>query len=178
MGKLNGLFGSPRMRGAGQPGNKPRIYVSDSASPREKAAVAAALGCSVILSAEERRSSRLLRTINPRRVITASGGLNTEWLHAALGRLKHGGSTVVFSSSVGYGGAVLLSLLSGAEIVPLHSAPRRALFRCRSVKAGEPIAPDSGAALSSEWVNYEVRRVDKAMSAIRRAEREENSGGA
>ncbi|MDE7362195.1 MAG: hypothetical protein K2N38_09710 [Oscillospiraceae bacterium] len=152
-----------------EPNRKPKIYIADSVSPREKAAVAGALKCFVILSEEEHRSSAVLRTINPRRVITANGGLNTEWLHEALGRLKQGGSIIAFSGSVGYGGAVLLSLLSGAEIVPLHSIRRRTLFQRHSVKVGEPIVPNGGAALSSEWVNSEVLRVNKAMSAIKEA---------
>lgn len=153
-----------------QDGVKPEIYISDETSPREKAAIAAALKCTVILPTEEYLGSAAMRTISPKSVITADGGFNTEWFHAALKRLKTDCVLIFSTGSVGCGGAVVLSLMSGAEIVPLYSRPRYRLIRQRRITVGAPIAPGGDYDLSAEWVNSEIKRVDTAMSAIRGAQ--------
>lgn len=147
-------------------GVKPEIYISDETFPREKAALAAALKCTAILPIEEYLGSAVMRTISPKNVITAGGGFNTEWLHAALKRLKTDCVLIFSTGSVGYGGAVVLSLMSGAEIVPLYSRTRYRLIK-RRITAGAPIAPGGNYDLSAEWINSEIKRVDTAMSAIR-----------
>lgn len=128
---------------------KPKIYISDETSPRERAVIAATLKCTAVLPA---------------------GGFDTEWLHAALKRLKTDSVLIFSTGSVGYGGAVVLSLMSGAEIVPLYSRSCYKLIKRRRITVGAPIAPGGNYDLSAEWVNSEIKRVDTAMSAIRGAE--------
>lgn len=149
---------------------KPKIYISDETSLREKTAIAAALRCTVILPIEEYIGCTAVRTISPYKVITACGGFNTEWFHAALKRLKTDSVLIFSTGSVGYGGAVVLSLMSGAEIVPLCSRSSRRLIRQRRITIGAPIVPEGNYALSAECVNSEIKRVDTALSAIRGAE--------
>lgn len=149
---------------------KPKIYISDETFPRERAAIAAALKCTAILPIEEYAGSAAMRAISHKSVITADGGLNTEWLHAALKRLKTDSVLIFSSGSVGYGGAVVLSLMSGAEIVPLYSRLRYKPIRQRRITVGAPIVPGGNNDLSAEWMNSEIKRVDTAMSAIRGAE--------
>lgn len=149
---------------------KPKIYISDEGTPLEKAAIAAALKCAVILSAEENFGCAAMRALNPGNVITAGSGFNTEWLHTALKRLKTDSVLIFSTGSAGYGGAVVLSLMSGVEIVPLYSSQQNKLIKQRLITIGAPISPDGNYDLSAEWVNSEIKRVDTAMSAIRRTE--------
>lgn len=171
LGLLRGVVCTEVCRPDGRQNDvKPKIYISGESSPREMAAIALALKCAVILSAEEYTDGAAMRMINPKRVIAAGGGFDTEWLHTALKRLKTD-SVLIFSvGSVGCGGAVVLSLMSGAEIVPLYSKLRHKPLRQRRITLGAPIAPGGAYDLSAEWVNSEIERVDTAMSMIRGAE--------
>ena len=150
--------------------NKPKIYVCGEAAPHEKVSMIGALKCSVILSRDEYLGGTVMRAVGLRRVIAADGGFNTEWIHEALRRLRHGENVMVFSESAGYGGAVLMSLLSGAEIVPiaaLYSRSKYKLFRRHNITVGAPILPSDNSVLSTEWVNSEIKRIDTAISAIK-----------
>lgn len=148
--------------------NKPKIYVCGEVSAREKVSIIGALKCSVILPSGEYLGG-VLRTIDRRRVIPAGCGFDTEWIHEALRRLRLGESVMVFAESAGYGGAVLMSLLSGAEIVPTasYSRSKYKLFRRHNITVGEPIPPSGNSVLSAEWVNSEIKRIDTAVSAIK-----------
>lgn len=149
--------------------NKPKIYVCGEASPHEKVSMIGALKCSVILPRGE-YGGTVTHAVGSRRVIAADGGFNTEWIHEALRRLRRGESVMVFSESAGYGGAVLMSLLSGAEIVPiaaLYSRSKYKLFRRHNITVGAPILPSGDSVLSAEWVNSEIKRIDTAISAIK-----------
>lgn len=151
-----------------QSDGKPRIYIADDASPREKAAIVGALKCPVILSREEYSDNAVMRTIDPRHVIPADGGFNTEWLHSALKSLKAGGGVLIFSAgNMRYVDAVVLALLSGAEILPLYSKQCYKLGRRRCITVGEPISPGGIYDLSADRVNSEIARVDTAMSSVR-----------
>lgn len=180
MGKFgNKLFGlclravsCPKIhRPDGEPADgKPKIYVCGEVPPREKISLIGALKCSVILSRDEYPDSTVMCAVGSRRVIAADGGFNTEWIHEALRRLKHGESVMVFAERAGYGGAVLMSLLSGAEIVPiaaLYSRSKYKLFRRHNITVGAPILPSGNSVLSAEWVNSEIQRIDTAILAIR-----------
>ena len=147
---------------------KPRIYIADDASPREKTAIVGAMKCPVILSREEYSDNAVMRTIDPRRVIPMTGGFNTEWLHSALRFLKAGGGVLIFSAgNMRYVDAVVLALLSGAEILPLHSKSCYKLIRRHRITVGEPISPGRIYDLSADSVNTEIARVDSAMSSVR-----------
>lgn len=156
---------------------KPRIYIANRTRPRDAAAVLAALGRSgvcLLISEKRHAESPRLRYISKKRVITASGGVNTGWLHEALKQLKNGVSLLIFTDGEERAGGgdgfnpafVLLSLLSGAEIVPLYSRPRQNVFHCLDIKAGEPILPDSTAALTAEVLKKEGERVRSALFAL------------
>lgn len=147
---------------------KPKIYISDETSPREKAAIAAALKCAVILPVEEYLGCAVIRTISPKNVITAGGGFNTEWLHAALKRLKTDSVLIFSTEGAGYAEAAVLSLMSGAGIAPLYSRTQYGLIRQRRITVGTPIAPGNDRDLSANWVCSVIDRVDSAMSEIRR----------
>lgn len=160
---------------------KPRIYIANHTSSRDVAAVLSALnksGTCLLISEKRRAEDPRLRYINKKRVITAAGGVNTKWLHEALKRLKSGESLLIFpddggcanDTGDGFNPAfVLLSLLSGAEIVPLYSRPRQTVFHCLNIKAGEPILPDSTAALTADMLKKEGERVRSALCALAEA---------
>ena len=176
--KLFGLYlrvvNCPKIhRPDGEPDdNKPKIYVCGEVPPHEKVSMIGALKCSVILPHDEYLDGKVTRAFGMRRVISADGGFNTEWIHEALRRLRRGESVMVFSESAGYGGAVLMSLLSGAEIVPiaaLYSRSKYKLFRRHNITVGAPILPSGNSVLSAEWVNSEIKRIDTAISAIKGA---------
>lgn len=168
--RSGGLFGGTVGDG------KPRIYIANRS--RDAAAVLSALtkgGACLLISEKLLAEEPRLRYISKKRVITASGGVNTGWLHEALKRLKGGESLLIFpdveeradGADGGFNPAfVLLSLLSGAEIVPLYSRPRQTVFHCLDIKAGEPILPDSSAALTAETLKKEGERVRSALSAL------------
>ena len=160
---------------------KPRIYIANHTSSRDVAAVLSALnkgGTCLLISEKRCAEDQRLRYINKKRVITAAGGVNTKWLHDALKRLKGGESLLIFpdderranDADDGFNPAfVLLSLLSGAEIVPLYSRPRQTVFHGLNIKAGEPILPDSTAALTADMLKKEGERVRSALSALAEA---------
>lgn len=160
---------------------KPKIYISNCESPRYAVTARSALNCTIILPCSEYNDSAVLRTVNSRRVITSDEGFNTEWLHSALRRLKSGESLLICPKTpdpdVGNAGAVLLSLLSGAEIVPLYSGSERRSFWRLKITAGTPIAPSENSVLTSEWINAEITRVNNAMRS-RRCGVEKNADGA
>ena len=160
---------------------KPRIYIANHTGPRGAAAVLSALNKAnpCLLVSQKRCGEELrLRKITKKRVITAAGGVNTKWLHEALRRLKCGESLLIFPGEIPAKGEgvsqndnfdpafVLLSLLSGAEIVPLYSSPKHTMFHCLNIKAGKPILPDSTAALTTEVLKKEGERVRNALSAL------------
>lgn len=157
---------------------KPRIYIANHIHSRDIAAVLAALNKSktcLLISEKRCAENSRLRYINKKRVITVTGGINTKWLHDALKRLKGGESLLIFPDDENRADAlndgfnpafVLLSLLSGAEIIPLYSRPRRTVFHCLNIKAGEPILPDNTAALTAEVLKKEGERARIALSAL------------
>ena len=150
--------------------NKPKIYVCGEISAREKVSLAGALKCSVILSRNEYLGCTVMRTIGTRKVIVADGGFNTEWIHEALRRLKHGESVMIFAESAEYDCAALMSLLSGAQIVPIaaqYSRSKYKPFRRHNIMVGAPILPSGNSVMSAEWVNSEIRRIDTAISEIK-----------
>ena len=156
---------------------KPRIYISNHTCSRDAIAVLSALDkvrpC-MLVSRKRYEEDFRLRNINKKRIITAAGGVSTKWLHDALRRLKNGESLLIFPDDEspprdndGFDPAfVLLSLLSGAEIVPLYSAPRHTVFRCLNITAGKPMLPDNSAALTAETLKKESERVKSALSAL------------
>lgn len=161
---------------------KPRIYITNHTRSRDAAAVLSALDkAKPCMLVSEKRYARdhHLRSIGRDRVITAAGGINTKWLHDSLRRLKGGESLLIFPDGESpHDGSsppeqdsfnpsfVLLSLLSGAEIVPLYSAPGHTVFRCLNITAGTPIQPDCTSALTAEVLKKEGDRVRSALSAL------------
>lgn len=159
---------------------KPRIYISNHTCSRDAVAVLSALEKArpcMLVSQKRYTEDFRLRNINKNRIITAAGGVSTKWLHDALKRLKSGESLLIFTDDESppqnkdsfNTSFVLLSLLSGAEIVPLYSAPRHTVFRCLSITAGKPILPDSTSALTAEMLKREGERVKSALSALANA---------
>lgn len=151
---------------------KPCIYIANSTDPRSELATYYALkggkAC-LLVSHEQYSKSRVLRTVNKNRIIAAVGGINTEWFHSALRRIKSGESILLFPQKNGGvidAAFVLLSLLSGAEIVPIHTKSRRGLFCMVYVTAGKPISPDSAAALTVQQIRREDERARKELSAL------------
>lgn len=154
---------------------KPRIYIANSACAQNAVVTLSALNAAkpCMLVMEKRyRSDRLLHAVNRRKLITAAGGIDTVWLHSALKRLRGGESLLIFpeeetGENVKFNPAfVLLSLLSGAEIVPLYSAPKRTLFGRFSITAGEPLMPDSNAMLTAAVLEKEGKRVQSALALL------------
>lgn len=152
---------------------KPRIYIANSTDTRGELATFYALGrlkMCLLVSSEEYSEKPALRTVNSKRIIAAKGGICTEWLHDALRRIKSGESILLFPEKQGEGGFgatyILLSLLSGAEIVPIYSKERRGVFRKVRVTVGEPLHPDSAAALTAQQVRDESERARVSLSAL------------
>lgn len=159
---------------------KPRIYIANHTCSRDAVAVLSALDKArpcMLVSRKRYAEDIRLRNINKNRIITAAGGVSTKWLHDALKRLNGGESLLIFPEDEsppqdkdGFNPSfVLLSLLSGAEIVPLYSAPKHKVFRCLDIKAGKPIRPDSTAALTTEMLKKEAERIKRALSALANA---------
>ena len=156
---------------------QPRIYIENSTCSRDAVATLSALGkkrTCLLVSESEYCSDRVLRTLSPRRTIIAAGGLNTEWVHTALRRLRNGESILFFPEKRADGANVtelnpafiLLSIMSGAEIVPLHNAPKRRLFRVQNITAGRPIRPDTNSLLTSAFLKRESERARSEMALL------------
>lgn len=155
---------------------KPRIYIENSTCSRDAVATLSALGkkrTCLLVSESEYCSDRVLRTLSPKRTIVALGGLNTEWVHTALKRLRNGESILFFPEKRADGNVtelnpafILLSIMSGAEIVPLHNAPKRRLFRTQKITAGRPIRPDADSLLTSAFLKQESERARTEMALL------------
>lgn len=158
--------------------DRPRIYFIGGVRPRDAVASLCAEGSCVLVTQEEYDSDRLLRALKEKHLITAKGGMNTEWLHSALRRLSEGQSLLAFPdgkrASELSAAAVLLSLMSGAEIVPMYSTAAdcgRHLFpRRRKLTAGKPLRPDENTRLTSEQLKKESGRLCTAISELHSAE--------
>ena len=158
---------------------KPHIFVADIADTRDAVATLCALRrtgrdgtcgtapCMVVSETEYARNA-MLRSVSRRRLIRQKGGLNTEWVHDGLKRLRNGQSLLMLQKAESGAGtaAVFLSLMSGAEIVPLYSPPHKSLFRRQRIAAGAPMSPDRTLGLTAEALRHEFGRVQAAIRSL------------
>lgn len=177
---LRALFGalikltsvSRHIAGADISDGKPRIYIANSTDTRGELATFYALErekTCLLVSSQEYSSKRALRTVSRKHIIAAQDGISTEWLHAALRRIKGGESILLFpdNQNGGVGAAfILLSLLSGADIVPLYSRACYGPLCTVRVTAGAPLRPDPAAVLTAQQVRRENERAMVSLSAL------------
>lgn len=152
-------------------GGKPCIYIANSIDTRAELATFYALErdkTCLLVSSREYSEKAALRTVSRRHIIAAQDGISTEWLHAALRHIKGGESILLFPDNNDGVGAVftLLSLLSGADIVPLYSRAWYGPLCTVRVTAGEPLRPDTAAALTAQQVRRENERAIASLSAL------------
>lgn len=148
-----------------------RIYVFNKTCSRD---AVAALSCMdpartcMLVPQEEYDTDRILHTVSKQRIITAKGGVNTEWLHSALRRLKDGQSVLLFPDETKStdAAAVLLAVMSGAEIVPMYSRAEYTPLRRRNIRAGKPLHPDGSAPLTADRLRIEYRRLRRALAEL------------
>lgn len=150
----------------------PRIYIANSTDTRGELATFYALERAktcLLVSSEDYSAKSALRTVSSSRIIAAQGGISTEWLHSALRHIKSGESILLFPDDRdgGFGATfILLSLLSGAEIVPLYSKARSGILCKVNVTAGKPLRPDPAAALTAQQVRRENERARVSLLAL------------
>lgn len=172
LGKLAGRRRAHLRSTAGIPSDgRARIYVFNRTCSRDAVAALSFMGpdkTCMLVTQEEYDTDRILRTVSRQRLITAKGGINTEWLHSALRRLKEGQSILFFPDETrgSDAAAVLLAVMSGAEIVPMYSRAEYVPLRRRNIVAGKPMLPDGSAQLTADQLRVEYRRLRRALAEL------------
>lgn len=148
-----------------------RIYVFNKTCSWDAVAALSSMdpaSTCMLVTQEEYDTDMILHTVNRQRIITAKGGVNTEWLHSSLKRLKDGQSILLFPDETkgADAAAVLLAVMSGAEIVPMYSRAECTLLRRWNIRAGKPLHPDGSAPLTADRLRIEYRRLRRALAEL------------